>query len=79
MDLIRANHRSGWYVRVLAEGWVEAGLAITLEDRPYPQWTIERAATVSRGRLEDPASARLLGQCPALLADWRARLAGAGS
>jgi MOSC domain-containing protein YiiM len=73
---IRANHRSGWYARVLTEGWLEAGLTIALRDRPYPQWPILRAAEVWRRRSEDPESARLLGACPALMADWRGKLAG---
>jgi MOSC domain-containing protein YiiM len=74
MDVVKANHRSGWYARVKVEGWLEAGLAITLEDRPYPQWPIVRTADVRRARHEDPVSAGLLAQCPALLPDWRASL-----
>jgi MOSC domain-containing protein YiiM len=34
--------RTGWYYRVLEEGWVEVGDAITLVERKYPDWTIER-------------------------------------
>jgi len=76
--VINQNHRSGWYLRVLREGWLEAGLAIALGDRPYPQWTIARATEVWRRRREDPDEARLLGSCPALLQEWRGRLAGEG-
>ena len=76
IDRVMATGRSGWYVRVLNEGWLEKGLPITLLDRPYPQWPIARAATVKRERTSRPEEAALLASCPALLADWRARLAG---
>jgi MOSC domain-containing protein YiiM len=73
-DLVRTisqNHRSGWYLRVLQEGWLEAGLPMVLGDRPYPQWTIRRAAEVKRMRVEMVADAKLLAACPALQAEWR--------
>jgi MOSC domain-containing protein YiiM len=72
---VRDTGRSGWYARVVAEGWVEAGLPVALLDRPFPQWPIDRASAVRRAGGERPAEARLLAACPALLADWRARLA----
>ncbi len=34
--------RTGWYYRVLEEGWIQAGDEIVLIERKYPQWTIER-------------------------------------
>jgi MOSC domain-containing protein YiiM len=68
------NHRSGWYLRVLSEGWVEAGMDVVLADRPYPQWTIRRSADVKRLRTELGEEARLLAACPALQAEWRRKL-----
>lgn len=73
-DLVRTvvrNHRSGWYLRVLHEGWLEAGMPLALEDRPYPQWTIRRAADVKRERAERREEAALLAACPALKRGWR--------
>jgi MOSC domain-containing protein YiiM len=78
-DLVRTvveNHRSGWYLRVLQEGWLEAGMPVGLEDRPYPQWTIRRAAEVKRMRADMAADAKLLAACPALQVEWRRLLAG---
>jgi MOSC domain-containing protein YiiM len=72
---IHENHRSGWYLRVLQEGWIEAGMPMTLEDRPFPQWTVARAAAVKRRRHDIPEEARLLAACPALIAEWREGLA----
>jgi len=74
IEEVQGTARSGWYVRVKNEGWLERGLELTLLDRPYPQWPIDRAATVMRNRAKTPDESALLGGCPALLADWRAKL-----
>lgn len=76
IERVVATDRSGWYVRVLNEGWLERGLRIDLLDRPYPQWTIARAARVKRERARTPEEALQLASCPALLADWRTKLQG---
>lgn len=34
--------RTGWYYRVLREGWVRAGDELRVVERPHPRWTIER-------------------------------------
>jgi MOSC domain-containing protein YiiM len=76
-DLVKTiiqNHRSGWYLRVLQEGWLEAGMPLRLLDRPYPQWTVRRVAHVKRMRTDLPEETRLLAACPALQSEWRAKL-----
>jgi MOSC domain-containing protein YiiM len=50
-------------------------MPMTLEDRPFPQWTVARAAAVKRRRHDIPEEARLLAACPALIAEWREGLA----
>lgn len=65
------NHRSGWYLRVLQEGWLEAGMEVVLADRPYPQWTVRRTAEVKRMRADLVEDARLLAACSALQVEWR--------
>jgi MOSC domain-containing protein YiiM/ferredoxin-NADP reductase len=35
--------RTGWYYRVLREGWIEQGMEISVVERPWPRWTIERS------------------------------------
>lgn len=74
VKVILLNHRSGWYLRVLQEGWLEAGMEVLLADRPYPQWTIRRSAQVKRLRADLPEEARLLAACPALQVEWRRKL-----
>jgi len=34
--------RTGWYYRVLREGWVGVGDEIVLRERKWPQWCVER-------------------------------------
>jgi MOSC domain-containing protein YiiM len=34
--------RTGWYYRVLREGYISAGNEILLVERKWPEWTIER-------------------------------------
>lgn len=63
-----ASGRSGWYFRVLSEGFVETGLPLTLLERPLPQWSIARvSAAFYRGK-EDVSE---LASCPLLSSTWR--------
>lgn len=71
---VLATGRSGWYLRVLEEGMVEPGLPMVLMDRPFPEWTVSRVASVMRSRQGDPASAARLAACPLLSAAWRQTL-----
>jgi len=71
VQTIVRNHRSGWYLRVLQEGWLEAGMEVVLADRPYPQWTVRRTAEVKRMRADLVEDARLLAACSALQVEWR--------
>jgi MOSC domain-containing protein YiiM len=71
VKVIVQNHRSGWYLRVLQEGWLESGMVVVLADRPYPQWTVRRTAEVKRMRADLVEDARLLAACGALQVEWR--------
>jgi MOSC domain-containing protein YiiM len=59
---------------VLQEGEVRPGLALTLVERPFPEWTVARATQVMRYRTQDREAAGALGACEALAMSWRARL-----
>lgn len=69
---------SGWYMRVLQEGTIEAGMALELLERPYPEWTIVRTTAVLRASMRDADVAAgdgaRLAACPALSDDWRGYL-----
>ncbi len=79
VQAVRATHRHGWYLRVRRAGLLEAGQPVRLLDRPYPQWTVARAAAVRWQMAERPAEAALLAACPALSPGWRERLAAAAA
>jgi MOSC domain-containing protein YiiM len=74
IKLVQRNGRSGWYLRVLREGVLEAGNPIVLVHRPHPEWSVLRAARAWLGRKEHPEEAQALGRCEALSLSWRGRL-----
>ena len=71
---VEQTRRTGWYLRVLQEGEIEANLPIVLLDRPHPEWTVARAFAAMRDRKADPATAAELAAIPTLAADWRKAL-----
>lgn len=66
-----ASGRSGWYLRVLTEGEIEAGIEIVLVKRVHPQWTVARANEVLYHRKDDLAAAEELANLPELALSWR--------
>lgn len=75
--MVAQTHRGGWYLRVLQEGLVEAGLPITRLARPHPDWTVRRAFDAMEQRREQPEKAAALAQVEALEPGWRTKLARA--
>jgi MOSC domain-containing protein YiiM len=74
ITIVRTNGRSGWYLRVLVEGELEAGQAVRLLDRTNPGWTVRRAARTMLARRERRAEAAELARCRGLSDEWRIRL-----
>lgn len=70
---VEASGRTGWYVRVLAEGVVEANDEVLLRERPNPEWTVSRAAAVMRSR-RGHEDAAVLAAVSGLSDAWRERL-----
>jgi MOSC domain-containing protein YiiM len=68
---VAATGRTGWYCRVVQEGWVEPGLPMQLVDRPYPEFTIALINDFGHGRNRDVAAAKALAECPALSGFWQ--------
>jgi MOSC domain-containing protein YiiM len=75
--IVRNNGRSGWYLRVLEEGAVEAGQPVERLARPNPEWTVRRAARAMLARQQNPSEAVALARCEGLSAEWRDRLLAA--
>ncbi len=63
--------RAGWYYRVLEEGEMAAGDALTLVARPNPTWTLARVLSVIDNRLLDPALLSALAALPELSDSWK--------
>jgi MOSC domain-containing protein YiiM len=74
---VETSGRTGWYLRVLEEGLIEAGQAIELLDRPSPEWSVARATSVMRERQAAPDAAAALAALSGLSAVWRRTLASA--
>ncbi len=71
---VQQTGRTGWYLRVLREGTVEAGAVLSLIERPHPEWSVAAANEVMHHRKKDLAAARALADCPLLSVNWRESL-----
>lgn len=69
---VQASGRTGWYARVLREGVLQAGDALTLVERPHPAWTVALATELLRPGNGREAEAAALARVPALAESWRA-------
>lgn len=72
--LVIANGRSGWYLRVLREGMIDAGQELTLFERPHADWPVARAHQVMHQRPANGVLARELAGLPELSSAWQASL-----
>ena len=61
--------RTGWYCRVLQEGWVEPGVPMVLVERPCPDITVSMVNDFGHGRNRDVEAAKALAAC-LLLPEW---------
>ena len=73
--MVEQTGRTGWYLRVLEEGEVEAGQPMTLLERPHPEWTVTRATRTMRTRNQDRLAAGQLALIEELAISWREHLA----
>ena len=68
--MVIRNGRSGWYLRVLEEGWIEKQMPITLLERPNPAWSIACANRVLHHHRKDLALTLQLAGVPGLAESW---------
>src|SRR5699024_4717550 len=71
---IQNSGRTGWYYRVMKEGYIEANNRMTLVDRPHPEWTVQEANKVMYERKDDLDAAAALYACSALAPNWKRSL-----
>ncbi len=63
--------RTGWYLRVLMPGEIEAGMELVLLDRPHPSWTVRRANEMMFGKDVDRADLSELMAIDELAYAWK--------
>ena len=68
--LVVQNGRSGWYLRVIDEGWVESGMKVKLLERPNSEWPIARANKILHHHKHDLALTEQLAAVPRLADSW---------
>ncbi len=73
--LMVKERRSGWYYRVIEEGFAKAGNAIELIERPLSGWTVKRVFGLLIGgdHKKDPAVLKELVAMEVLHSGWRKR------
>jgi MOSC domain-containing protein YiiM len=74
-EQVIANGKSGWYVRVLREGVIEAGQEIKFIERPNPGWSIARANQLMFHRPDDVEGFREFAEIELLSESWRRHFA----
>src|SRR5690606_35428763 len=65
------SRRTGWYYRVLQEGYVEAGAPVALAERPQPEWPLPVVIAARFDPKLDPAEAGRLAMIEELSTSWR--------
>jgi MOSC domain-containing protein YiiM len=68
--IVVRNGRTGWYLRVIEQGHIEAGMPIELIERPSPGWTIARANRILHHCRTDLALTLELADVPRLAPAW---------
>ena len=73
-QFVLSQRITGWYCRVLREGLIERGAAISLEARPNPDITLDRLWSVVNQHRPPPEELLLLADAAGLTASWVKRL-----
>ena len=70
LGMVVRNGRSGWYLRVLQQGWIESQMPVMLTKRPNPGWSIARANEILHHRRTDLPLTLELADVPGLAHSW---------
>jgi MOSC domain-containing protein YiiM len=70
-EQVEQTGRTGWYLRVLEQGHVQAGDPILLIERLQPEWTVAHANNILYHGEPEPALVQSLAAVPALASAWR--------
>lgn len=72
--LLQNTGRTGWYFRVLQEGYIQEGDVLRILDRPFPEWTIEKCNGIMHMKNKNMDEAKALSACELLSENWRMTL-----
>ncbi|WDQ15889.1 MOSC domain-containing protein [Rhodopirellula sp. P2] len=71
---VQQTGRTGWYFRVLQEGFVHPGMELKLSHREHPHWTIAEANRIMHHDKKDHEAAAALAAIPSLSESWKITL-----
>lgn len=71
---IQQSGKTGWYYRVKKEGYIGGEMEMSLLERPYPEWTIEKSNEVMHQKKDDLELAESFLKCEALAENWQRTL-----
>lgn len=71
---VQKSGKTGWYFRVVKEGYIKTNLPLVLCDRPFPKWTIAKANQVMHREHNDQNLMAELANCPLLATNWKVTL-----
>ncbi len=69
--MVQQSGMTGWYYRVLEPGEVAAGDRLVLQERPAPEWRLNRITALLYEKTDDYKSLEALVALPFLAASWR--------
>jgi len=72
--IVQKTGRTGWYLRVLKEGKIQAGDQFQLLDRPHAEISVAWAHSVMHAKPRKKKDDLKLSQCLALSESWRQQL-----
>lgn len=68
---IQQEGMTGWYFRVLQEGYMQAKDEFNLLERPFPEWTVARSNEIMHHEKDDLELAARLASCELLAPNWK--------
>jgi MOSC domain-containing protein YiiM len=69
--LLLIANKTGWYFRVIREGFIEQGQELKLVERKYPNFSITQVNTIRYRELRNLKAAKELADCEELSETWR--------
>lgn len=69
--MVQESLRTGWYYRVLEEGWMQAGDSFTLFERNWPEWTLKRLLHILYIDMQNKQLLKEMTQIAPLAESWK--------